>query len=229
MEPHCVTPTYKRTSTSWNKCRGKPPVSSLGITSLAPPAPCRNSSRSLTCLRSQVRRQQLRLTFLFKVVEGLVPAMPPEHFFTVSKTGRKIRPKRNSSFETSNIVNSYTRNDNRSLEIKPCRTSQQCLFVGCLTSQQHASVSQGRICTDNFKCCHTEIEAADQTFYLTQSQYTDTGPISPSADPITPSAWQGSHWSTNFWVTGMTRPRKNPGASGIRTRDLPLSRRTPYQ
>ena len=26
----------------------------------------------------------------------------------------------------------------------------------------------------------------------------------------------------------MTRPRKNPGASGIRTQDLPLSRRTPY-
>ena len=26
----------------------------------------------------------------------------------------------------------------------------------------------------------------------------------------------------------MTRPRKNPAASGIRTRDLPLSRRTPY-
>ena len=101
------------------------------------------------------------------------------------------------------------------------------LFVGCLTSQQHASVSQGRICTDNFTCCHTEIEAADQTFHLTQSQYTDTGPTSPSADPITPGAWQGSHWSANFEVTGMTRPRKNPGTSGIRTRDLLLSRRTP--
>ena len=49
-------------------------------------------------------------------------------------------------------------------------------FVGCLTSQQQASVSQGRICSDNFTCCHTEIEVADQTFYLTQSQYTDTGP-----------------------------------------------------
>ena len=102
-----------------------------------------------------------------------------------------------------------------------------CLFVGCLTSQQQASVSQGRIYSDNFTCCHTEIEVADQTFYLTQSQYTDTGPTSPSADPITPGTWQGSHWSANFWVTGMTRPRKNPGASGIRTRDLPLSRRTP--
>ena len=73
-----------------------------------------------------------------------------------------------------------------------------CLLVGCLTSQQQASVSQGRICSDNFTCCHTEIEVADPTFYLTQSQYTDTGPTSPSADPVTPGAWQGSHWSANF-------------------------------
>ena len=62
-------------------------------------------------------------------------------------------------------------------------------FVCCWTSQQQASVSQGRICSDNFTCCHTEIEVADPTFYLTQSQYTDTGPTSPSADPITPGAW----------------------------------------
>ena len=73
-----------------------------------------------------------------------------------------------------------------------------CLLVGCLTPQQHASVSQGRICSDNFTCCHTEIEVADPTFYLTQSQYTNTGPTSPSADPIMPGAWQGSHWSANF-------------------------------
>ena len=76
-------------------------------------------------------------------------------------------------------------------------TPPPILLVGCLTSQQQASVSQGRICSDNCTCCHTEIEVADQTFYLTQSQYTDTGPTSPSADPITPGAWQGSHWSAN--------------------------------
>ena len=45
--------------------------------------------------------------------------------------------------------------------------------------QQHASVSQGRICSDNCTCCHTETEVAIQTFYLTQSQYTDTGLTSP--------------------------------------------------
>ena len=77
------------------------------------------------------------------------------------------------------------------LSLQPLTKLTMALFVGCLTSQQHASVPQGRICSDNFTCCYTEIEVADQTFYLTHSQYTDTGPSSPSADPITPSAWQG--------------------------------------
>ena len=88
----------------------------------------------------------------------------------------------------------------RSSPFKPHETMTVfvCWLVGCLTSQQQASISQGRIYSDNFTCCHTEIEAADQTFYLTQSQYTDTEPTSPSADPITPGAWQGSHWSAIF-------------------------------
>ena len=41
-----------------------------------------------------------------------------------------------------------------------------------------------------------------------QSQYTDTGPTSPGADPITPGDWQVSHWSARFEVTGLTRPAK---------------------
>ena len=56
-----------------------------------------------------------------------------------------------------------------------------CVLVACLTPQQHVSVSQGRICSNNFTCSHTEIEVADPTFHLTRSQYTDTGPTSPSS------------------------------------------------
>ena len=93
-----------------------------------------------------------------------------------------------------------------------------CLFVGCLTSHRHASVPQVRVCSDDCTCCHTEIEVADQTFYLTQSQYTDTGLTSPSADPITPGAWQGSHWSANFEASGMTRPRKILSQAGFEPR-----------
>ena len=44
------------------------------------------------------------------------------------------------------------------------RGGRCCLLVGCLTPQQHASVSQVRISSNNFTCCHTEIKAADQTF-----------------------------------------------------------------
>ena len=48
------------------------------------------------------------------------------------------------------------------------------MFVSCLTSQQYASVSQGRICSDKFMWCHTEIEVADPMFYFTLSCYFDT-------------------------------------------------------
>ena len=102
------------------------------------------------------------------------------------------------------------------------------LLVGCLTSQQQASVSQGWICSDKFTCCHTEIEVADPTFYLTQSQYTDTGPTSPSADPISPGAWQGSHWS--HWYDSTPKKSRhqrdsNPGSSALEADALPQGQR----
>ena len=105
----------------------------------------------------------------------------------------------NTKYDTINICGVRSEVSTTMDVVAPGETGKfVCLLVGCLTSQQQASVSQGRICSDNFTCCHTAIEVADQTFYLTQSQYTDTGPTSPSADPITPGAWQGSHWSANF-------------------------------
>ena len=79
------------------------------------------------------------------------------------------------------------------------------VVVGWLMSQQHDCVSEGGIRSDKCTYCHTEIEVTDQTCYLIQSQYTDMGKTSLHADPITPGASQGRHWST-----GMTRPGTNP-------------------
>ena len=86
------------------------------------------------------------------------------------------------------------------------RTKIVCWLVACLTSQRSASVSQGRVCSDKCTCCHTEIEGSDQTCYLTQSQYTDTGTTSPTLDLITSGAWQGSHLSASSEVSGMAPP-----------------------
>ena len=49
-----------------------------------------------------------------------------------------------------------------SMDGVPLAQSERSSSAGCLTSQQHASVSQGRICSDNCTCCHTETEVADQ-------------------------------------------------------------------
>ena len=103
-----------------------------------------------------------------------------------------------------------------------CSALALLLLVGCLTPQQHASVFQGRIYSDS--AAHWEVE--DQSFYLSQSQYTDTGPTGLSADPIMPGGWCGSYWSTKFYVTIMNRPgKKVRGESGNRTHadTLPLS------
>ena len=42
-------------------------------------------------------------------------------------------------------------------------------------------------------CAAIPVEVVDQICYLTQSQYTDTGPTSPSTNPVMPGVWQGSH------------------------------------
>ena len=42
-------------------------------------------------------------------------------------------------------------------------------------------------------CGHTGIGTADQTRYLAQSEYTDTGSTSLSTDPLTTGGWQCSH------------------------------------
>ena len=50
------------------------------------------------------------------------------------------------------------------------RTDSVCFLVGWLLNvPATCECISGRICTDNFTCCHTEIEVADSTFYFTQS------------------------------------------------------------
>ena len=61
------------------------------------------------------------------------------------------------------------------------------LLVGCLTSQQYATESQGRIC---LTCVCTEMEAANQTCYHIQLQFAEDGPTNlytachPAGQPL---------------------------------------------
>ena len=72
----------------------------------------------------QVRRKQLRLTFLYKVIEGLVPAIPPDSYLKPQKPGRQIRTRSRQNFIEKNAVEDYVRNNDRCFIIPASKTVQ---------------------------------------------------------------------------------------------------------
>ena len=72
----------------------------------------------------QDRRKSIRLTFMYKVVEGLVPAMPTSNFITFNKPGRQIRLRQDPNFISKNSIDNYARNNTRSIKIPDSKTDQ---------------------------------------------------------------------------------------------------------
>ena len=73
----------------------------------------------------QERREHLRLGLYYKVVEGLVPAIPPHKFLTPQKAGRMIRPRHSTAdYITQNPVENYIRNNDRCFVVPHCHTEQ---------------------------------------------------------------------------------------------------------
>ena len=95
-----------------------------------------------------------------------------------------------------------------------------------LISQQHTSIHQRHIRLDSCTCCHTEIETANQTCYLSQSQDTDTPSTSPRANSVTSVPGRVTHYSTDFLNTGITLPGKEQEKLGS-IPSLPLLRQMP--
>ena len=71
------------------------------------------------------RRRQLRLTMLYKIVNGLVPALPADTFLTPANRGRRrIRPTTYAGFSTSNIIARQANNNSCCFKVPPARTEQ---------------------------------------------------------------------------------------------------------
>ena len=72
----------------------------------------------------QEDRERLRLTFMYKMVEGLVPAVPADTVLTPRKGGRQIRSSRSTDFVSNNPVENYVWNNDRSYPVPHCNTEQ---------------------------------------------------------------------------------------------------------
>ena len=76
----------------------------------------------------KTRRSSQKLIFLYKVVEGLVPAIEPEDFLKKSRPKRKISTKKFDNFETTNIIEKQVKNNTKCFNIPPSKTPQYTNF-----------------------------------------------------------------------------------------------------
>ena len=69
------------------------------------------------------RRLSLRLILRYKVVEGLVPALPTDNFVKLARPKRNINAKHFEDHITSNIVEKRTCNNTKDLNYQTTRNS----------------------------------------------------------------------------------------------------------
>ena len=71
------------------------------------------------------RRKLNKLCFFYKVVEGLVPALPSENFLKKeTRQRRKIKTTSKKDFVTVNIVDNYVRNNDRCYNVQTYKTTE---------------------------------------------------------------------------------------------------------
>ena len=85
------------------------------------------------------RRKCLRLVLLYKVVEGLVPALPPEQFITKQRPRRNIKPKTFENYTSTNILDSQVCNNTKNLAVIRGNTQQynHSFFVKTIVDWNH--------------------------------------------------------------------------------------------
>lgn len=72
----------------------------------------------------QDRRKMARLTFFYKVTEGLVPAMLKDTYLTPIRGKRIIRPKKFKDYVSTNIVTNQAVNHNKCFQTFQCKSSE---------------------------------------------------------------------------------------------------------
>ena len=79
--------------------------------------------KELDIISLQERRKELRLLFLCKVVEGLVPAIPVNSFVEPARPQRRIAAKRFSDFESKNPVEAQQKNNSNCFKVITSKTN----------------------------------------------------------------------------------------------------------
>ncbi|CAC5403687.1 unnamed protein product [Mytilus coruscus] len=87
----------------------------------------------------QSRRQHQRLIFFFKVVEGKIPALPPDDLIKFHRPKRQIRATTFNNFIIKNIRDQQVRNNKRAVIVPNSKTDQfkNSIFVRTAVEWNH--------------------------------------------------------------------------------------------
>ena len=90
--------------------------------------------RQLELETLEERRQSVRLILKYKVVEGLVPALPTADSVTTAKPNRNNKTKVYKDCETTNIIERRLIKNSKGLKVPDCNTEQSrhSFFVGTI-------------------------------------------------------------------------------------------------
>ena len=72
----------------------------------------------------RTRREHQRLAFMYRVVEGLVPALPVQEYLTPKRRGRPIKAKKYTDCVTENVVVNLATNNSKCFQVPTCNTVQ---------------------------------------------------------------------------------------------------------
>jgi hypothetical protein len=70
------------------------------------------------------RRTSQKLIFLYKVVEGLVPAIEPDDYLKKARPKRSITAKKFENYQATNIVEKQVKNNTKCFDIPSSITHQ---------------------------------------------------------------------------------------------------------
>ncbi|KAK3087275.1 hypothetical protein FSP39_003953 [Pinctada imbricata] len=109
------------------------------------PGPITSMRKDLETDPLEERRTSLRLILMYKVVEGLVPSLPPNSFLKYAKTKSQIKPKQYQDHQTTNLVNRHvskwkmSRSDKfvENLNMKEENIKDLCNEVDNCSSEEH--------------------------------------------------------------------------------------------
>ena len=92
----------------------------------------------------QQRRLEIRLVMLYKVVRGMVPAINTDEFLIPIRNKRQIKPRLQSDFHSTNIVEKFSTNHMECFKIPDSHTEQyrNSFFVRTVSEWNQLEESQ---------------------------------------------------------------------------------------